>query len=229
MYIRSTFSQQAFFIDLQLPLLTTKTTRALIDSGASDNFIDPSIISVPPHLIQTLPQPITLQLFDGSTATSGQISQFISIPVTFPRGEVQHLDFFFTTLHPHSPIVLGFSWLQENNPNIDWKELTIMFRDCRVHISAAKINDFDFKGGLANTSLEGGVEIPQCPSNLFPTSPYISKHSSVQIKTVIDKDHLPENQKISGERDEPLLVPFGEIIADSLKDWCGDPSVWSKE
>ena len=125
MYIRSTFSQQAFFIDLQLPLLTTKTTRALIDSGASDNFIDPSIISVPPHLIQNLPQPITLQLFDGSTATSGQISQFISIPVTFPRGEVQHLDFFFTTLHPHSPIVLGFSWLQEYNPNIDWKTLTL--------------------------------------------------------------------------------------------------------
>ena len=125
MYIRSTFSQQAFFIDLQLPLLTTKTTRALIDSGASDNFIDPSIINVPPHLIQNLPQPITLQLFDGSTATSGQISQFISIPVTFPRGEVQHLDFFFTTLHPHSPIVLGFSWLQEYNPNIDWKTLTL--------------------------------------------------------------------------------------------------------
>ena len=124
-YIRSTNPATAFYLDLQIPEIDPKPLRALVDSGASDNFIDTCIIPSNFPLLQTLPQPVTLQLFDGSVATTGLITQFLTLPVTFPNGEVQHLDFFLTPLHHSSPIVLGFSWLQECNPRIDWKNLRL--------------------------------------------------------------------------------------------------------
>lgn len=96
---------------------------ALVDSGASDNFIDPSLISI--RDAEPLDHPIALELFDGSETTTGAITHCIYIPVFFSSGLQQLIRFLITPLHPASKIVLGLPWLQVTNPPIDWPSLTI--------------------------------------------------------------------------------------------------------
>ena len=95
----------------------------MVDSGASDNFIDPSLISI--RDAEPLDHPIVLELFDGTETKTGAITHCIYIPVFFSTGLQQLIRFLITPLHPASKIVLGLPWLQATNPPIDWPSLTI--------------------------------------------------------------------------------------------------------
>ncbi|KAG5722479.1 hypothetical protein E4T56_gene2867 [Termitomyces sp. T112] len=80
---------------------TTNPIPTLVDSGATDNFIDESLAVLTPHPLQCLPAPIPLKLFDGDFTP-------------------QELQLLITKLHPSAPVVLGFSWLRSTNPRVDW-------------------------------------------------------------------------------------------------------------
>src|SRR6266481_9773077 len=47
----------------------------------------------------------------------------------FSTGETHHLEFFITNLDENYSLVLGYDWLAQHNPNIDWTETKIMFRE----------------------------------------------------------------------------------------------------
>src|SRR5258706_15823844 len=51
------------------------------------------------------------------------------MPITFSTGEMHHLEFFVTNLDKNYSLVLGYDWLARHNPNIDWMETKIMFRE----------------------------------------------------------------------------------------------------
>lgn len=123
-YFRSTHSSNAFYIPVSIPLLTTEPVHALVDSGASANFIDPSLIPSSANP-QQLENPIILELFDGSIASRGLITHQLTLPTLFPHGILNQLTFLVTTLHPTNPLVLGFPWLHEHDPDIDWKQLRL--------------------------------------------------------------------------------------------------------
>ena len=77
-------SHSALFIDLQIQNI--KNIRALIDSGASDNFMDSRFAIANGFAPQNLQNPIRLTLFDGSAASHGLIQQFCTLDVDFPCG-----------------------------------------------------------------------------------------------------------------------------------------------
>ncbi|TDL18542.1 hypothetical protein BD410DRAFT_683929, partial [Rickenella mellea] len=91
---------------------------ALIDSGASDNFVSSFAVKNTP--LDPLPSPITLRLLDGGITRAGSITHSFSTTLTFPKGEKRIIRFLVTDLHPSAPIVLGLSWLRTENPTIDW-------------------------------------------------------------------------------------------------------------
>src|SRR6266436_653595 len=74
-----------------------------------------------------LPNPIPLKMFDGSTPSN--VSKKVWMPITFSTGETHHLEFFITNLDENYSLVLGYDWLAQHNPNIDWTETKIMFRE----------------------------------------------------------------------------------------------------
>src|SRR5258708_38704030 len=52
------------------------------------------------------------------------------MPITFSTGETHHLELFITSLDEnYSLVLLGYDWLAQHNPSIDWMETKIMFRE----------------------------------------------------------------------------------------------------
>ncbi|KAG6875020.1 hypothetical protein C0993_011192, partial [Termitomyces sp. T159_Od127] len=117
-----------------LPCTTLPHTSALVstlvDSSATDNFIDESlaILATTP---QKLPLPIRLTLFNGSSTSAGDITHYVQTTLTFSNGQQQDLQLLMTRLHASVPLILGLPWLRSTNPRIDWQNLTLHF-DCQA-------------------------------------------------------------------------------------------------
>src|SRR5260221_2200770 len=66
-------------------------------------------------------------MFDGSTMST--VDRTCHIPITFSTGESHALDLFVTKLDEEYLVVLGYDWLTQHNPSIDWVEMKITFRN----------------------------------------------------------------------------------------------------
>src|SRR5882672_6478977 len=75
-----------------------------------------------------LPMPVRLTLFNGTTASASFITESVIIPIMFPTGDLQSLEFLLTCLDPSCSAVLGHHWLAKYNPQIDWKLGHISFK-----------------------------------------------------------------------------------------------------
>ena len=91
--------------------------EALIDSGASDSFLDPSIL-VRFHL-HPLPRPIpiSLELIDDSVPATGPITHFLPSHLRIHGAHTEARTFQVTTLG-HFQLVLEFSWLQRHKVDV---------------------------------------------------------------------------------------------------------------
>src|SRR5882724_8638632 len=75
-------SEVSFLISLCLPR-PSNPVSALINLGATSNFLDLSQATSPPFVLEPLDCPITLCLFDGKPATAGFIHESVNISVSF--------------------------------------------------------------------------------------------------------------------------------------------------
>src|SRR5258705_9938445 len=51
--------------------------------------------------------------------------------ITFSTGEMHHLELFITSLDENYSLILGYDWLAQHNPSIDWMETKITFRELK--------------------------------------------------------------------------------------------------
>lgn len=102
--------------------------RTLVDTGASDNFIDIGLFSfLPSPLLSSLSPPVPLTLFDGSASPSGPITHAFHHSLRFDTGLERPSASYVTTLHPGIELVLGFSWLVTYKPLVDWASRRLVF------------------------------------------------------------------------------------------------------
>jgi len=120
-------SEVSFLISLWLPGCLDPVS-ALINLGATSNFLDLSLAALPPFVLEPLDHPIALCLFDGKPATAGFIHESVNLSVSFADHLTQSLSLLVMKLHPSVPIVLGLPWLQSTNPMIDWSALSLTFK-----------------------------------------------------------------------------------------------------
>ncbi|KAG6864476.1 hypothetical protein C0993_008840, partial [Termitomyces sp. T159_Od127] len=118
-------SSQTLLLHTTLPHSST-LVNTLIDSGATDNFIDEFLATLA-ATPQKLPLPIHLTLFDGSSTSTSDITHYVQTTLAFANGQQQDLRLLVTHLHASTPLILGLPWLRSTNPRINWQNLILHF------------------------------------------------------------------------------------------------------
>ena len=99
--------------------------QALVDFRSTHCFIDSKFVDT--HHLKTSTTPlVALHLFDGSSNST--ISKIANLPIRFSTSDCMNLDFCVTLLDSSCSLVLGYNWLAQHNPLIDWVNGSINFR-----------------------------------------------------------------------------------------------------
>lgn len=113
---------------MRIPLLINSRVKraerlALLDSGATQNFLHPSFIRH--HKIETLKleKPRTVRNVDGTKNKAGDITDYARLQVK-TNGQQETMNFYVSDLG-NEEIILGYPWLAKFNPTINWKEKKI--------------------------------------------------------------------------------------------------------
>ncbi|KAI2645023.1 Retrotransposon-derived protein PEG10 [Labeo rohita] len=114
---------------------------ALIDSGAAGNFIDADFVTANRLPVVSCSSHVTVAALDGRPLGSGKIRHTTN-NLTLRSGPC-HLETirFFVISSPHSPIILGYPWLNLHGPTIAWADCTITrwSSRCQEHCLQPKI------------------------------------------------------------------------------------------
>jgi hypothetical protein len=116
MYIRKTKSA------IYVPFLfkpTCKVTHALIDSGASHNFIDPKSATRLKVKLTKMKEPVKVLNIDGSKNVAGMVDEYTTILVKIGRDLCQ-LQFYVAELGEDC-VIFGYPFLRTFNPMINWR------------------------------------------------------------------------------------------------------------
>ena len=101
---------------------TKAAEQALLDSGAIDNFIDQRTVKRLNIPTRRLDRPRILYNVDKTENRSGRITHYTDLEVT--RGMQMKVQRFYIANLGTDRFILGFPWLYEFNPEIDWRQHT---------------------------------------------------------------------------------------------------------
>ena len=98
----------------------TVTINAMVDSGATEDFIDSEVCKK--HRIKMIKakNPREIYLADGKPSAMGPVTHLTEVPMDISNHRA--LATFQVANHQHHEVILGMPWLREHNPIIDWKE-----------------------------------------------------------------------------------------------------------
>jgi hypothetical protein len=97
--------------------------KALVDSGATDNFMHPTFTKKMGLGLQELPQPKKIFNIDNTTNKSGMITHFLDLNVC-TNGIHKEMRFLVTDIG-HEEILLGYPWLATYKPKFNWRSAVI--------------------------------------------------------------------------------------------------------
>jgi hypothetical protein len=98
-------------------------THLLIDSGATQNFVNSEMIFKLGVSVESLEQPMQVMLIDKIDSSEESIHYFIRVKLKFDNNVKQEEIFFLTKIDANYPRISGYKWLKRRNPLIDWTQL----------------------------------------------------------------------------------------------------------
>lgn len=120
-------------LDLPVELRTTDTgvevrTSALVDSGATGSFIDRDFVAQHGIATRRLARPVPVLNVDGSPNEAGQITEIVDLILRYKR-HAERVVFAVTGLGKKN-VILGYTWLREHNPEINWEKGEVTLSRC---------------------------------------------------------------------------------------------------
>jgi hypothetical protein len=108
--------------------------RALVDSGATDNFMHPNFATKMKLGMKELPSPRKIFNIDNTTNKSGKITHYLDLDV-YTKGIHREMCFLITDIGSED-ILLGYPWLASFEPKFSWRHAVIDERTLPVVISS---------------------------------------------------------------------------------------------
>ena len=104
----------------------TVELTALLDSGAGGLFIDEEFAKKNGFTLYELPEPLNAYNIDGTKNKKGTITTYVEIDLQV--GERTMKTRLFVTGLGRQDVILGFPWLRDENPIINWQNGEIRWR-----------------------------------------------------------------------------------------------------
>jgi hypothetical protein len=121
--------------EVKLPLsFRTLDTRevfsiiALLDSGATDSFIDKGMIDQYGLKVKTLDHPIPVFNADGGRNKLGDITGYVDLEMKI--GDHKEVIRLHATSLGQQHIFIGHDWLRKHNPDINWETGEVTMSRC---------------------------------------------------------------------------------------------------
>jgi hypothetical protein len=103
----------------QIPLQTLHSeVGALIDSGATENFITPDLVEHFQIPLQVLPRPRTIRNVDGTENKLGKVTAAADLDIYYKGKKSTHKFFVINLGDDH--MLLRYAFMAATNPDIDW-------------------------------------------------------------------------------------------------------------
>ncbi|QRW20750.1 Retrotransposable element Tf2 protein [Rhizoctonia solani] len=128
------------FIDLHLHNFPTEKIKTLVDSGATSNFISPTIVEKLKIPKSQLKNPQVVRMLDGTISQTGCIWHKVHLTV-LANGHTHTIPFLVCPIGNTSAI-LGMTWLTTEAPLIDWQQGLITFPE-QIQIASEEEADLD--------------------------------------------------------------------------------------
>jgi Retroviral aspartyl protease len=128
-------------LDIKVEIVTTdtqetKSVKALLDCGADGLFIDQDYVRKNQLTTRALTCPIPVYNVDGMANEAGSICEVIDVVLQY-RDHAERAQFTVTGLG-NQDMILGYSWLREHNPEVDWSTGEVKMSRCPGHCSTCR-------------------------------------------------------------------------------------------
>jgi hypothetical protein len=127
--------------------------KALVDSGAMDNFMHPNFTKRMGLGMKALPKPKKIFNIDNTTNKSGMITHYLDLNVV-TKGIHKEMRFLVTDIGQEE-VLLGYPWLATFEPKFDWRSATMEPRFMPVIISSINPQITQSQPIIASTLTEG--------------------------------------------------------------------------
>jgi hypothetical protein len=104
------------------------STSALLDCGATGMFMDSEYVKANKLPTRTLSRPIPVYNVDGTANEAGAIREIVDVTLRY-RDHSERAQFAITSLGKES-VLLGYTWLQEHNPEVNWQTKEVKMSRC---------------------------------------------------------------------------------------------------
>src|SRR3981189_2765052 len=176
--IATTPSQNSLHIDVEIETTDTAMKRnmsALVDCGATGLFIDTEYVRLNNLSTHRLTTPIPVYNVDGTANEAGAITEITDVILRY-KGHAERTQFAVTSLGNQN-MILGFTWVREHNPEIDWQTKEVRMSRCPPQCSTchaeAKVK--------RQAERVATAQIHACRTGSFP----------VLIEEIVDEDDYP--------------------------------------
>jgi len=113
--------------------------KALVDSGATDNFIHPNFVKRMGLGQRALDKPKNIYNIDDTTNKAGQITHYLTLNVE--TGKTRKEMRFLITDIGKEDILLGYPWLATYEPRFSWRHGTIDEKQLPIVLRSINPND----------------------------------------------------------------------------------------
>ena len=107
------------FFKEMVEVMKVKGVTALLDSGATGLFINNNFVATEKLMTHSLTHPTPMYNVDGTPNEAGSIHSVVDLILHF-QNHSECAVFAVTNLGKHK-MILGYPWLQDHNPKVDWR------------------------------------------------------------------------------------------------------------